>query len=146
MQSGSRSQTSRSISAAAASRRRQSCGLPLGEEAALPAFPPTARAAKASELRLDVRFQSRQTYPGVGQKAVINYVVPPGGANVEITVYTIASEVVKILLNSFQTSGPKTISWNGLNGSGSRVSSGTYPFTVKIENKVKKKSALSVLQ
>ncbi len=50
---------------------------------------------------------------------------------VELTIYNVKGQMVRTLVNEFQTAGQKSIVWNGLNDHRSAVSSGLYFFQLR---------------
>jgi hypothetical protein len=61
-----------------------------------------------------------------GQSAVLNYVVPDGGADVHIAVYNVAGRRVAELVNGFEPEGNGTVEWNVGSRDGLRLSHGIY--------------------
>ncbi|MCH7772477.1 MAG: hypothetical protein IIA49_15925, partial [Bacteroidetes bacterium] len=48
-----------------------------------------------------------------------------------INIYTLGGKLVKKVLNSFQSAGTVTATWDGTADNGSRVASGTYAVHIK---------------
>lgn len=72
-------------------------------------------------------FELRQNTPNpFNPSTEIAYAVPNEGGNVRIAVYDSGGRLVKLLVDQAGTPGWKRVTWNGLDGSGSRVASGIY--------------------
>jgi hypothetical protein len=61
-----------------------------------------------------------------GQTAVLDYVVPKGGADVRIAVYNVAGRRVAELVDGFEPGGKGTVEWNVDSRDGLRLSRGIY--------------------
>jgi N-acetylneuraminic acid mutarotase len=71
-------------------------------------------------------FLLHQNYPNpFNPETTIEYVLPKSG-NVNISIYNISGQKVKVLKNNFQTAGSYNIQWNGRNSSGQVLPSGVY--------------------
>jgi flagellar hook assembly protein FlgD len=57
---------------------------------------------------------------------LIRYEVVPGGADVNITVFDAAGRRVRTLVSEHRAAGSWSVSWNGTDDRGARVSSGVY--------------------
>lgn len=57
---------------------------------------------------------------------VIPYEVGEGGGRVVLRVYDVSGRLVATLVDGFQSAGPKSIAWEGLDAAGNRVASGVY--------------------
>jgi C1A family cysteine protease len=55
----------------------------------------------------------------------INYILP-GEMNVNLSIYNINGQLVKVLANGMQDGGIKTINWDGANDAGQKLSPGIY--------------------
>ncbi|MFZ1685430.1 MAG: T9SS type A sorting domain-containing protein, partial [Candidatus Zixiibacteriota bacterium] len=72
-----------------------------------------------------------QNYPNpFNPSTTINYSIPVG-SNVSIVIYDLLGREVKTLINSEQNAGNYQLQWNGDNNYGSKVSSGTYFFSIR---------------
>jgi len=56
----------------------------------------------------------------------ISFVVPGGGANVSLRVYDSSGRLVRTLVNGYEPSGTREVSWYGKNEKGQAVPSGVY--------------------
>ncbi len=73
----------------------------------------------------------RQNYPNpFNPSTQISYNLS-NASNVELTIYNIQGQKVKILLNKFQIAGEKTIVWDGKDNSGTAVTSGVYIYHLR---------------
>lgn len=89
-----------------------------------------------------IDFSISQNYPNpFNPTTTINYSVP-GASNVKITVYDINGQTVKHLINEFKSSGNYSVYWDGLDDSGSKVSSGAYFYQLQIGNLVQTKKMI----
>jgi hypothetical protein len=90
--------------------------------------PPTgAEGDKAKTPQPLDSFELRQNAPNPFNPATqISFVVPEGGANVSLRVYDVSGQLVKTLVDGFESSGVKSVSWQGRNDQGRPVASGIY--------------------
>lgn len=73
----------------------------------------------------------------------ISFVVPAGGADVSLRIYDGAGKLVRTLLDGYQPSGTRTVTWNGTNDLGRPVASGVYYYQmVSPDFSAKKKMVL----
>ena len=78
-----------------------------------------------------VAFNLMQNYPNpFNPSTTIGYSIPKA-SNVKITIYNILGDVVNVLFNSFRDAGNYKTTWNALDGSGNKVSSGVYFYELK---------------
>jgi predicted SnoaL-like aldol condensation-catalyzing enzyme len=56
----------------------------------------------------------------------ISFFVPEGGANVSLRIYDSAGRLIRTLVNGYEPSGTRSVSWSGENDLGQPVSSGIY--------------------
>jgi len=63
----------------------------------------------------------------------INYSVSQAG-NLRLTIYDKLGREIKVLVNEYQTSGQKSVEWDGTDSKGTRVPSGTYFYQLKSDN------------
>jgi flagellar hook assembly protein FlgD len=56
----------------------------------------------------------------------ISFSVPDGGANVSLRIYDSAGRLVRTLVNGYEPSGTRNVSWFGENDLGQPVASGIY--------------------
>jgi len=73
------------------------------------------------------RFSLQQNIPNpFNPLTVIRYTVPVGGGKVSIAVYDVNGRFVKTLLDAFESSGTKRVTWDGRDDRGAAVASGIY--------------------
>ena len=60
----------------------------------------------------------------------------PETSDVSIVIYDIKGNIVKHLVNEYQTKGPKIVTWNATAKNGEQVSTGVYLYRLIIGNKV----------
>jgi hypothetical protein len=65
---------------------------------------------------------------------VISYELPAGGCHVAVDIFDVRGRHVCNLVNTVQTDGLKSVTWNGADGQGRRASSGVYFYTLKTAN------------
>ncbi|MEJ2722755.1 MAG: FlgD immunoglobulin-like domain containing protein, partial [bacterium] len=56
----------------------------------------------------------------------ISFEVPNGGAKVSLCIYDVSGRLIRTLIDGYESSGTKTVSWDGKNTQGQPVASGTY--------------------
>jgi len=56
----------------------------------------------------------------------ISFMVPGAGANVALRIYDVNGELVRTLIDGYEPSGERTVTWSGRNDQGRPVPSGTY--------------------
>lgn len=83
--------------------------------------------------------------PTTGQNGDINFIVPAGGADVEVTVYSINSEKVRTIASGPLNPGVQKVTWDGRNSAGDFVATGTYPVVIKFGNRVHDKKRVFVI-
>jgi len=71
----------------------------------------------------------------MGSNTTLQYKINSPG-KINITVYDIMQQPVRTLVNEYKTIGDYTVSWDGLNVSGSRVSPGLYQVVIRSGQKV----------
>jgi hypothetical protein len=75
-------------------------------------------------------FSLSQNYPNpFNPETVIRYALPED-CQVELTIYNILGQKVKILVDEYENAGFKMVSWNGRDGKGLEVSSGVYFYVI----------------
>jgi hypothetical protein len=76
-------------------------------------------------------FALHQNYPNPFNPVTsLRYDLPEDGL-VNITIYDMMGRIVKTLVNSSQTAGYKSISWNAANDRNESVSAGLYLYTIQ---------------
>ncbi len=79
-------------------------------------------------------FTLLQNYPNpFNPSTTIEYQIPKAG-NVEVKIYNIAGQLIKIITDGFQNAGSYKIDWDSKNEFGQSVASGIYLFQVKYDN------------
>ena len=72
-----------------------------------------------------------QNYPNpFNSSSIIRYYLPES-ANVELTIYSVTGAVVRVLENSYRTSGEHTAMWNGMDTENNKAASGVYILTLR---------------
>ena len=80
---------------------------------------------------LPVDYSLSQNYPNpFNPSTMINYSIP-NSSLVSIVIYDLLGREVKTLINSEQNAGSYQVLWNGDNNYGSKVSSGTYFYSIR---------------
>ena len=57
---------------------------------------------------------------------VIRYDVPTGGGNVTLQIYDVGGQMVRTLIDGFESAGRKEVTWRGTNNRGQQVATGVY--------------------
>ncbi|MFZ2323036.1 MAG: T9SS type A sorting domain-containing protein, partial [Ignavibacteriaceae bacterium] len=85
----------------------------------------------SKETEVPTNYNLSQNYPNpFNPSTIINYSLPKSSF-VTIKIYDMLGREVKTLINSEQNSGTHNIQWNGDNNFGSKVSSGTYIYSIR---------------
>ena len=87
-------------------------------------------------------FQLHQNYPNPFNPATTISYDLPGSAVVILTIYNVLGEKVRTLICEKQTTGRKSIVWNGRDNNGKEVSSGVYFCRLEIGNNVQSKKMI----
>ncbi len=75
-----------------------------------------------------------QNYPNpFNPNTTINYSLPQN-CFVKIAIYDISGREIRVIKNEFENTGYKSIVWNGIDKSGSKVPSGIYIYTIEAKN------------
>jgi len=83
------------------------------------------------KIPIPVTFNLMQNYPNpFNPSTTIEYSIPKASL-VKITVYDILGDVVNVISNSFREAGNYSTTWNAVDGSGNKVSSGVYFYELK---------------
>jgi len=73
-----------------------------------------------------------QNYPNpLSDYTTIEYLLKQS-ANVKLTIYNILGNEIITLVDKFEASGEKTVTWNGKDSKGKRVSNGVYFYSIRI--------------
>jgi hypothetical protein len=87
-------------------------------------------------------FQLKQNYPNpFNPETVIEYVLPEN-SEVNISVYNILGRHIKTLIDEYQTTGYKRVTWDGKDQARREVSSGVYFYRLKTNTIVEVKKML----
>lgn len=85
----------------------------------------------ASDIVLPKEFTLLQNFPNpFNPKTSITYAIPEG-ANVRVTIHNILGQRVRMMVDSYQEPGFKTVVWDGADESGRQVSSGLYFYRIE---------------
>ncbi len=77
---------------------------------------------------------SINTFPNPFNPTTAVSYTPSQAGNVNVSVYNVKGELVKTLVNEYQTSTPQTIIWNGDDSAGNKAATGVYFFKVNTKN------------
>lgn len=90
----------------------------------------TVASGKTEEL-LPTAFSLSQNYPNpFNPETVIRYSLPED-CNVELIIYNILGQQVKVLVDTYQNAGYKAVHWNGRDDGGNEIASGLYFYKIK---------------
>ncbi|MDP8205813.1 MAG: CotH kinase family protein [Candidatus Electryonea clarkiae] len=81
-------------------------------------------------------FQLYQNYPNPFNPATTIHFDVPIQASVEVVIYNILGQKIRLLEKAIMSAGSHTMHWDGKNDSGMNVTSGIYFYRVKFENQV----------
>ena len=85
------------------------------------------------DLTLPETFALHQNYPNpFNPETNISYDLPEDGL-VSVNVYDMRGTLIKTLVNDVQSSGYRTLKWNGTNDKGQKVSAGLYLYRIEAE-------------
>ena len=87
-----------------------------------------------SGISLPETFRLHQNYPNPFNPITNLKYELPDDAHVSIIIYDILGNVVNNLVNTNQSSGYKTVQWNGINNQGQSVSGGVYLYCIEADN------------
>jgi hypothetical protein len=89
-------------------------------------------------------FAILQNYPNpFNPSTTIEYQLPKSG-NVEIKIFNVTGQLVKIFDRTFQALGMHAIVWDGRNNNGQTMASGLYIYQVAFENLILTKKMLLI--
>jgi hypothetical protein len=83
-----------------------------------------------------------RNYPNPFNMATVISYSLSAEANVELTIYNVLGEKVRTLVNQRQSAGPKSLTWDGKDNTGSVVSSGYYFYRLKADDEAITKKML----
>ena len=76
-------------------------------------------------------FKLEQNYPNpFNPNTMISYQLAMS-SEVKLSIYNTTGQLVRTLVDEFQTAGKKSVVWDGLNDNGERMSSGLYLYQIK---------------
>ena len=91
--------------------------------------PFTAKGIETNAMPED--FQLLQNYPNpFNPQTEIAYSIPED-SYVELTIYNIIGQKVKVLVDRYQRAGTRSVIWDGCDQSGEKVSSGIYLYKLQ---------------
>lgn len=80
------------------------------------------------------KFSLSQNYPNPFNPTThIQYALPKA-CNVTLKIYNLRGELVRTLVNEFQSASHHQVAWNGLNDNGQKVAAGLYIYQIKAAN------------
>tara|TARA_B100000700_G_scaffold315483_1_gene403606 strand:- start:445 stop:2058 length:1614 start_codon:yes stop_codon:yes gene_type:complete len=90
-------------------------------------------ASMDNEILAPEVFTLHQNYPNpFNPETNISYDLPEDGF-VSVNIYDLRGTLIKTLANDFQSSGYKTLKWNGTNDKGQKVSAGLYLYQIQTD-------------
>ena len=90
----------------------------------IPESPERYKSATAGGM--PILYSLEQNYPNPFNPVTeISYMLPTA-CHVELCVYNLLGQRIKLLVNDYQTAGQKTVSWDGSDDHGNSVASGVY--------------------
>jgi hypothetical protein len=109
----------------------QACSLLHRALSDLGMYPSTVEEDQKSHLPLS--FSLKQNFPNpFNLETVIEYFLPQD-SRVQIAIYNLLGQRVKVLVNEREPAGNKKVSWDGRNGRGEAVSSGIYFYRIEAD-------------
>ncbi len=94
------------------------------------------------EVDIPSRFYLHQNYPNpFNAETSIRFDLKEP-SNVELVIYDISGNRVKIIVDSYLNSGPHAVTWDGQNFAGQAVSSGVYFYRLSTDNRTEAKRML----
>ncbi|HEX7401408.1 MAG TPA: M28 family peptidase [candidate division Zixibacteria bacterium] len=109
----------------------QACSLLHRALSDLGMYPSTVEEDQKSHLPLS--FSLKQNFPNpFNLETVIEYFLPQE-SRVQIAIYNLLGQRVKVLVNEREPAGNKKVSWDGRNGRGEAVSSGIYFYRIEAD-------------
>ncbi|MBC8344665.1 MAG: T9SS type A sorting domain-containing protein [Candidatus Marinimicrobia bacterium] len=80
------------------------------------------------------KFSLKQNYPNpFNPTTTIQFILPKAG-NVNISIFDLSGHEIIHLVRKYQTSGSKSVIWDGTNKSGKKVPSGVYFYSISTGN------------
>ncbi len=87
---------------------------------------------KGNEKQIPTEFTLSQNYPNPFNPATAIEYGLPKASSVEIIIYDLLGEVVKVLVNDFKQAGSYKVNWNSDDKNGNKVSSGIYFYELRV--------------
>lgn len=94
--------------------------------------------------RLPTKFDLGQNYPNPFNPATVVRYALPTASDVKITIYNLLGQVVRTLVQTYESAGIKQVTWNGLDDSGFPVSPGVYLYKMQAGSYVEIKKMVLV--
>lgn len=105
-------------------------GLPVREVLSAVLEDSLATAIEEVSDRVPTAFVLKQNFPNpFNPSTKISYILHTA-TEVKLTIYNIQGQLIRTLVNAFQSAGEKSITWNGLDDRGTQVPSGLYFFQI----------------
>jgi len=93
------------------------------------------KKAQADEQFNQAKFSLSQNYPNpFNPQTTIEYDIEKD-CDVTLKIYNLAGQLIKTLVDEYQTAGPHTITWHGDTDAGQEVASGVYFYRIKAGDK-----------
>ncbi|MCH8286411.1 T9SS type A sorting domain-containing protein [candidate division KSB1 bacterium] len=94
--------------------------------------------------RLPTKFDLGQNYPNPFNPATVIRYALPTASDVKITIYNLLGQVVRTLVQTYESAGIKQVTWNGLDDRGIPVSPGVYLYKMQAGSYVEIKKMVLV--
>jgi hypothetical protein len=91
---------------------------------------------RISSSKTPAQYSLNQNYPNPFNPITIIKYGLKKAAKINLVIYNIMGQKVKTLVSDFQSAGTKTIQWNGQNNLHQQVSSGTYIYTMSVNDEL----------
>ena len=94
---------------------------------------PVTAVGEENQENLSTKFNLNQNYPNpFNAQTTIKYYLPQN-SRVELSIYNIKGQKVKTLVDGFQSTGFKNVTWDSTNRNGEQVASGVYFYKIKTD-------------
>ncbi len=93
-------------------------------------------AIEAGMEQLPARLQLVQNYPNPFNPETTTEYSIPGSVNVELIVFNLLGQKVRVLASGLHAAGSYEVTWDGLNDNGRPVGSGIYIYELKTDNRI----------
>ncbi len=102
----------------------------------------TTQSIENEKSKIPKQIELNQNYPNpFNSSTTIEYFIPTN-TKVELKIYNALGQQVKTLINNFQTTGVKSVVWDGMDYSGEKVSSGIYIYQIHAGGKIQNKKMI----